>query len=122
MLALKERRVLQRPCFGVVVKASGRLDQRYQPPLSVRIAIDVPLGGLDGTVTSQQLHIAQRTAGLMNGTSGSRNESAPTRMRRASVEAQIAVSTCEPDDDAECRHLTTAFRLDHRTWCWFSLP
>ena len=47
MLALKEWMVLQRPCSGVVVKASGQLNQGYQPPLCVAIAIDVSLGGLD---------------------------------------------------------------------------
>jgi hypothetical protein len=47
MLALKEWMVLQRHGFGVVVKADGRLDQGYQPPLCVAIAIDVSLGGLD---------------------------------------------------------------------------
>jgi hypothetical protein len=47
MLVLKEWMVLQRVCADVVVKAGGRLDQGYQPPLCVAITINVSLGGLD---------------------------------------------------------------------------
>jgi hypothetical protein len=43
----------------VVGGVSGVLDQRYQPPLGVTIAIDVPLRGLDRAMTSKQLNIAQ---------------------------------------------------------------
>ena len=47
MLALKEWMVLQRVCADDVVKASGQLNQGYQPPLCVTVTIDVSLGGLD---------------------------------------------------------------------------
>ena len=64
-----------------------RLDERYQPPLSVRIAIDVPLGGLNGTMTRQQLYVAERPSRFMNGASGSRNEGAPTGVRGAPIQS-----------------------------------
>ena len=63
-----------------------RLDERYQPPLSVRIAIDISLGGLDGTMTRKELYIAERPSGFMDGASGSRNEGASTGMRGAPIQ------------------------------------
>jgi hypothetical protein len=47
------------------IRASGVLDQRYQPPLGVTVAIDVPLRGLDRAMTSKQLNIAQGTTGFV---------------------------------------------------------
>ena len=35
------------------------LNQRYQPPLCVAIAVDVTLSGLNGAMTGKQLNIAQ---------------------------------------------------------------
>jgi hypothetical protein len=51
---------------AIVGDVSGPLDQRYQPPLGVTVAIDVTLRGLDGAMTSKQLNIAQGTTGFVH--------------------------------------------------------
>lgn len=67
------------PPFGAVVgKGSEVLDQRYQPPLSVTVAVDVPLRGLDRAMPSEQLNIAQRTTGFVHKPSRSRDECSAT--------------------------------------------
>ena len=84
------------------------LDKRYQPPLSITIAIDVALRRLDGSVTSQQLDVAQRAACLVNRASRSRNESSTPRVRRASFEPKFVISAAEPDNDAHRCHRAAA--------------
>ena len=69
------------PFFAAVVGGvSGVLDQRYQPPLGVTVAIDVPLRGLDRAMTSEQLNIAQGTTGFMYKPGRPGDECSATRM------------------------------------------
>ncbi|HYU69091.1 MAG TPA: hypothetical protein VEL09_07130 [Burkholderiales bacterium] len=46
---------------------TGTSDQRYEPTLAVRIAVDVPLGR-HNRVASEQLHVSQRAASLIRRT------------------------------------------------------
>jgi hypothetical protein len=65
-------------------------NQRYELALGIGVAVDVPLGGLDRPVASEQLDIAQRTPGLVHQPSRPSNESAAARVRRAAVETDVA--------------------------------
>jgi hypothetical protein len=42
-----------------VVFGQRALDQGHELPLTIGIAVDVPLGGQQGSMTSQNLNIAQ---------------------------------------------------------------
>ena len=57
---------------------SAVLDQRYQPPLCVAVAIDVPLRGLDRAMPSMQLNIAQGTTGFVHKPRRPRDERSAT--------------------------------------------
>ena len=52
------------------------LEQRHQPPLPERVAVDVALGDLYRLVTGEQLNVAQAAAGLMRVSRRRRNEGA----------------------------------------------
>ena len=41
-------------------------DHRHELALGIGVAIDVPLSGLDGPVTSEQLDVAQRATSLVD--------------------------------------------------------
>jgi hypothetical protein len=52
------------------------LEQRNQPPLPARVAVDVALGDLDRLVTGEQLNVAQAAAGPVRVSRRRRNEGA----------------------------------------------
>src|SRR5665811_2142911 len=65
------RRTMERACFIPVLlrgMATWRdtSDQRHQPALSVGVAVDVPLGCLNRSVTGENLNIPERPTGFMN--------------------------------------------------------
>jgi hypothetical protein len=66
--------------------------------LRVAVALDVTLGGDKRTMSSQQLSITQRTAGLGDEARGLGNESALSRMAGAAAKAHGAVKRPEPVD------------------------
>ena len=90
-------------------------NQRYELALGVGVPVDVPLGGLNGTMTGQQLNVPQRTTGLVGEPGGPGDEGAPARMGRAAVETDVVKCTIEPDHDTEWRHRATALRSNDRT-------
>ena len=92
---------------AVVADVTGVLDQRYQPPLGVTIAIDVPLRGLDRAMTGEQLNIAQRATSFMNKPRGPRNKRSATRMGRATLQIELFECTVKPDNDTKGRHSST---------------
>jgi hypothetical protein len=63
----------------------GRSDQRDQFALRIGVAVDVSLRCLDRPVTGQQLHIAQRAAGLVHqpGRAGDKRSAARVRSHMA---------------------------------------
>jgi hypothetical protein len=61
----------------------------HQPPLRSRVAVDVAFGRFDGTVSSEQLHVAQATSRAINVAGGDGDETAPTGLRRAAFEAEF---------------------------------
>ena len=52
------------------------LEQRHQPPLLARVAVDIALRYLYRLVAGQQLHVAQAAAGLVRVSRRRRNEAA----------------------------------------------
>ena len=60
-------------------------DHRNELALRITIAVDVSLRRLNRSIASQQLDVAQRSAGMMNQPRGAGNESPSTRMRRTPV-------------------------------------
>jgi len=93
---------------------TGTSDQRYEPTLAVRIAVDVPLGRHNRSVASEQLHVSQRAASLMHAPGRAGDERPPTRMRRAASEADGPVRLLEPVDDTDRVHRTAARRSNDR--------
>ena len=63
-------------------------------------------------VAGQQLHVAQRAAGLMDQARCPGDEGAPARMRRAAVEADRTKGPREPQHDAARSHASAALRRD----------
>jgi hypothetical protein len=57
------------------------LDERYEPPLRIAIAVDIPLRGLNRPVTREELNVTKRAASLMDHAGGAGNERPATRMR-----------------------------------------
>ena len=55
-----------RACADVVRRADGQLNQGYQPPLCIAITVDIPLGGLNGLMSCQQLDVSQGSASLVH--------------------------------------------------------
>src|SRR5208337_713995 len=65
------------------------LDHRNQFALSVAVAVDVPLSGLDRPVTGQQLNVAQRAACLVYDPSGSGDKRPAAGMRGTAFQANV---------------------------------
>lgn len=101
-----------RVCAEVVRRADGRLNQGYQPPLRIAIAVNIPLGGLDGSMTCEQLDVSQGSTGLVHQSRGSRDECTPSRVGRAAVETESLIGALEPDYDTEGFHGAAAFRTN----------
>ena len=90
-------------------------DHCDQLALHISVAIDVPLGGLDRPVTSEQLDISQRTTGLVDEPRCPGDERPPAGMRRAAVQTNVAECPVEPDHDTQWRHWPTALGSDDRS-------
>lgn len=89
------------------------LDQRYQPPLSIAVTVDIALCRLNGAVARQELNVAQRATCLVHHARGSCNERAAARVRRASVKAERFISSAKPNHDAHRPHRAAALRSDY---------
>src|SRR5271166_5245961 len=76
-------------------------NHRDQFTLSVAVAIDVPLGGLDRPVTGQQLDVPQAAACLVHDPGGTGDEGPSAGMGRAAFQANVLERPVEPHDDAE---------------------
>ena len=66
--------------FASACELGSVSDQRYQPPLGVTVAIDVPLRGLNRAMTGQQLDVTQRATRLVNQPCCPSDECPATRM------------------------------------------
>src|SRR5271165_7530573 len=102
-------------CIGAsLVGLDGRArewrasQQADQPPLPACVAVDVMLGRLNGSVPSEQLHIAQAATRAVDVASGARDERAPAEMRRAPFEAEFAEQRREPVDHARWPQMAAA--------------
>jgi hypothetical protein len=73
---------------GVSFAEARELEQRHQPPLPARVAVDVALRDLYRLVTGQQLNVAQAAAGLVRVSRRRGNEAATAGMRRTALELQ----------------------------------
>ena len=91
------------------------LDEGDEAALGVAVAVDVALRHADGRVAGQQLHIAQRTAGLVHPPGGAGDEGATAGVGRAALEAEAAVGRGEPVADADGRHGGAALGADDGT-------
>src|ERR1700678_1924063 len=78
------------------------LQEGDQAPLSARVAVDVALSRLDGSVSGKQLYITQAAARAVDVARGAGDEGAPARVRRAAFKAEVGKKRGEPIDDA-CR-------------------
>ncbi len=61
---------------GVSFAEARELEQRHQPPLPARVAVDIALRDLYRLVAGEQLNIAQAAAGLVRVSRRRRNEAA----------------------------------------------
>src|ERR1700677_4316721 len=86
-----------------------------QLSLRARIAVDVALSRFDGSMTREQLHIAEAASRTMNIASGDGDETAPTRMRGTAFEAEFLEQRHEPIDDAVRLHVRAAIGADDRS-------
>src|SRR5262249_36925250 len=89
-------------------------DHRDELALSIAVAVDVALGGLDRPVTGEQLNVAQRACCLVYEPRGPCDKGSAAGVRRTAFEADRSVGEGEPVDDAGRRHRTTALGLDDR--------
>lgn len=83
------------------------LDQRYQSPLRVAVAVDVPLRRLNRAVSGQELNISQRSARLMNQPSCAGDKRPSPGMRGAAIQFQHRIGTIKPDYNAMWGHAAT---------------
>ena len=67
----------------------GPSDHRDQFALSVAVAVDVPLRGLDRAMTGQQLNVPQAAACLVDDAGGTGDERPAAGMGRAAFQANI---------------------------------
>ena len=86
-----------------------------QLALHIGVAVNVPLSCLDRPVAGEQLDVPQRTTGLVDEPRGPGDERAPSRMRRAAVEANVPEGAIEPDYDTQWRHRPAALGLNERS-------
>src|SRR5450759_4504358 len=87
----------------------GTSDQRHQPPLSVGFAVDVALGGLNRSVTGENLNIPERPTGFMNEAGSAGDEGPAARVGRAPGKAYCPIRTGEPVGDARWGQAAAAF-------------
>src|ERR1019366_506283 len=83
---LQTRRTRDWACFiplalRGMANRRGTSDQRHQPALGVGVAVDVPLGCLNGSVASENLHVPERPTGFMNEAGSAGDEGPPPRVR-----------------------------------------
>ena len=90
------------------------LQQSDHATLGIAIADDVTLGGGEGAMSGQFLHVAQASAGFGDRPSGVGDHRAATAMRRTSFETELGILLGKPVDDALGGECTTAFRAAHR--------
>jgi len=98
------------------------LDQGYQPPLGVAVAIDISLRGLDRAMTSEQLNIAQGATRCVHQSSCPSYERAATRMGRAALQIERFERAVKPDNDTKRRHCPTLLRPNYRSLTDAQLP
>jgi hypothetical protein len=88
----------------IAVSVKVQLDQRYEPPLGVAVAIDIALRGLNRPMAGEQLNVPKRAAGFVDEPSRARNKGSAARMRRAAVEPKVIIGALKPDHHTQCRH------------------
>ena len=69
-------------------------DHGHELALRIGVAVDIPLGGLDGPVAGEQLDIAQRATGLVD---------EPRRPAEPNWHAHQNHPACAPNDAAGAR-------------------
>src|SRR5450756_21796 len=108
------RRTRERACF-IPVPLRGMatwrdtLNQRHQPALSVGVAVDVPLGCLNRSVTGENLHVPERTTGFMNEAGSPGDECPAARVGRTPRQPQVSIRAGEPVGDARWGQAAAAF-------------
>src|SRR5450759_3247188 len=90
-------------------RCGGTSDQRHQPALSVGVAVDVPLGRLNGSVAGEDLHVPERPTGFMNEAGSPGDECPAARVGRAPRQPQVSIRTGEPVGDARWGQAAAAF-------------
>jgi hypothetical protein len=88
---------------------SWRSNQGHEFPLGIGVTIDVPLRCLNGSMTGEQLYIAQRATRLVHQPRCPGDKRSPPGMGRTALEADGLICAREPDDDAQRGHRTAAF-------------
>jgi hypothetical protein len=83
--------------------------------LRITVPVDVPLGGLDRAVASEQLDIPQRTTGLVHEPRRPGDKRSASGMRRAAGETDVAKCAIEPDHDTQRRHGASAIGSNERS-------
>ena len=76
------------------------------------IALDVALGVPEAAMASEQLNVADGTARSGSPPRSEGDEGAPSRMRRAALQAELGVESLEPVHDAAGTQSLATFRLD----------
>jgi hypothetical protein len=71
-----------------------------QVPLSARVAVDVALSRLDGSVPGEQLDVAQAATAAVDVSRGGGDEGSSAGVRRASLEAELSEQRRKPVDHA----------------------
>src|SRR5271166_5350603 len=102
---------------GLDVRAGGRRasQEADEAPLSASVAVDVALRRLDGSVPSEQLHVAQAATAGVDVAGGAGDEGAPTGVGRAPFEAEFPEQSCKPVDHAGGPQITAAGGANDRT-------
>jgi hypothetical protein len=99
------------------VSAKMRLDQRYEPPLGIAVAIDIALRGLNRPMAGEQLNVPERATGFVDQPSRARNKGSPARMRRAAVEPKVVIGALKPHHHTQCRHRSATLGPNDETRC-----
>ena len=84
----------------------------HEPALGSAVALDIVLGMPEAAMASEQLNVADGAANACRPPRSERDEGAPSRMRRATLQAQLGVESLEPVDDAARAQSLATFRLD----------
>jgi len=90
--------------------------------LPAGVAVDVTLGGLDGSVASEQLNVAQAAAAAVDVARGGRDEGSSAGVRRASLEAKLFEHSAAKPVDHAGRGAKQPPRAERNDWPgWFRL-